>query len=164
MVLIESSWRFILLVAFISAIVLMVFPLLTVFEGPTACTGSPWKVDTVNIDGTQVIRVAYTCDEGGGCPTLRAVLIDPEGHPHEVGEGVVQECAGRQNTTWYIFQYTRPEAGTPRFWITNEPAMIFSDDYIPAIEGFEPPGLWVVDLSWEGEESGQMSYAVKIGV
>jgi hypothetical protein len=121
------------LLVFVAAIVLIAYPLIVAvpFQDP------PLKGGTVHTaTGTAIVIE-------GTCAAEAVTLIDPDGVGHAVGRGVQRSTAGGRNTTWYLFRYG---GGTPEYWITNEPAMLFSDTYLEAVDPFPAAGIWEVGI------------------
>lgn len=136
-----------LLLVFVAAVVLLAYPLLVIapaeenhLKAGTICTPS----------GTAIVI------EGAGAAET-VTLTDPDGIGHAVGSGVRRPTDGGRNTTWYLFRYGR---SSPEYWITNEPAMLFSDDYLDAVDPFPAAGIWEVGID---DGTGTVSVRVRVG-
>jgi hypothetical protein len=134
-----------LLLVFVAAVVLVAYPLIVAVPSGEAHL----RAGTVHTaTGTAIVF-------DGTCAAEVVTLTDPDGVGHAVGRGVIRPTDGGRNTTWYIFRYG---GGAPEYWITNEPAMIFSDDYLDAIDPFPTAGIWEV-----GTDDGAGIVRVRVG-
>ncbi|WP_067049319.1 hypothetical protein [Methanofollis ethanolicus] len=126
-----------LLLVFVTAVVLVAYPLIV-----TAPSHDPHipRAETVCAGNGTVIVIEGIC-------AVDVTLTDPEGVGHTVGRGVLRPTAGGRNTTWYLFRYGTGRADTPEYWITNEPGMVFSGDYLDTVEPFPSAGIWEVGIN-----------------
>ncbi|WP_342678484.1 hypothetical protein [Methanofollis sp. UBA420] len=140
-----------LLLVFVTAVVLVAYPLIA--TAPSHDRQIP-RAETVCAGNGAAIMIE------GICAAEVVTLTDPGGVGHTVGRGVLRPTAGGRNTTWYLFRYGPGTPGTPEYWITNEPAMVFSDDYLDAVEPFPYNGIWEVGID---DGAGTVSVRVRVG-
>jgi len=155
---VNSPRAVILLGCLLSAIVLFGYPLFV--DLSTSRDIASWNVEAVAAGGeaASVIRLTGTCGDLCDPGNATIYLVDPDGGYHGVGKGVLGSSSGG---VWYIFHYHRPEADAPRYWITDDPEMVFTRKYIEGVEPFEPEGIWLVEIAPAGEgETVDLSVAL----
>ncbi|MDK2975112.1 MAG: hypothetical protein PWP08_1483 [Methanofollis sp.] len=137
---VKSPQAIALLVCFISTVILLGYPLIIDIAGPRDAAFREATAVAVGGTDTPAIRITGTCADVGNATVY---LVDPVGVYHLVGKGILESSGSRD---WYIFHYHRPEAGTPEYWITDDPDMVFTRKYVESVEPFEPQGIWVVEI------------------